>query len=75
MPGVLAGDVQFEIEQKPHPRFQRKDDDLFFQAEIDVLTALAGGQILVEHLDERWMTVTILPGEVISPGRLRNPCL
>ena len=70
MPGVLAGDVQFEIEQKPHPRFQRKDDDLFFQAEIDVLTALAGGTINIEHLDDRWLEVNIMPGEVISPGML-----
>ena len=70
MPGILAGDVQFEIEQKPHPRFQRKDDDLFFQAEIDVLTALAGGSIHIEHLDDRWLTVSIEPGEVISPGEL-----
>lgn len=71
MPGVLPGDVQFEIEQKPHPRFQRKDDDLFFQAEIDLLTALAGGQIHIEHLDDRWLTVTVDPGEVISPGEIK----
>lgn len=70
MPGVLAGDVQFEIEQKPHPRFQRKDDDLFFHAEIDLLTALAGGEIHVEHLDDRWLTVRMEPGEVISPGKV-----
>ena len=69
MPGVDAGDVVFEIEQKPHERFQRKDDDLFYQAEIDLLTALAGGQVFVEHLDERWLTVAILPGECISPGK------
>ena len=69
MPGVLPGDVQFEIEQKPHSRFQRKDDDLFYQAEIDLLTALAGGQVHIEHLDDRWLTVTIEPGEVISPGK------
>ncbi|KAG6995467.1 mitochondrial protein import protein mas5 [Physcia stellaris] len=71
MPGVLAGDVQFEIEQKPHPRFQRKDDDLFFHAEIDLLTALAGGEIHVEHLDDRWLTVRMEPGEVISPGEIK----
>ncbi|KAL8943772.1 MAG: hypothetical protein Q9216_000878 [Gyalolechia sp. 2 TL-2023] len=70
-PGVLPGDVQFEIEQKPHPRFQRKDDDLFYHAEIDVLTALAGGQLHIEHLDDRWLTVTIEPGEVISPGEIK----
>jgi DnaJ family protein A protein 2 len=69
-PGVQPGDVVFEIEQKPHARFQRKDDDLFYQAEIDLVTALAGGNIFVEHLDDRWLSVEILPGEVISPGKL-----
>jgi DnaJ family protein A protein 2 len=68
LPGVEPGDVVFEIEQKPHTRFQRKDDDLFYHAEIDLLTALAGGQIHIEHLDERWLTVDIIPGECISPG-------
>ncbi|RHZ47304.1 type I HSP40 co-chaperone YDJ1 [Aspergillus thermomutatus] len=71
MPGVLPGDVVFEIEQKPHPRFQRKDDDLFYHAEIDLLTALAGGSINIEHLDERWLTVNIAPGEVITPGAIK----
>jgi DnaJ family protein A protein 2 len=70
LPGVMPGDVVFEIEQKPHPRFQRKDDDLFYQAEIDLLTALAGGSINIEHLDDRWLSVTIAPGEVITPGTL-----
>ncbi|KAI9734212.1 MAG: Type I HSP40 co-chaperone [Cirrosporium novae-zelandiae] len=71
IPGLLPGDVQFEIEQKPHARFQRKDDDLFYHSEIDLLTALAGGAIYIEHLDERWLTVNILPGEVISPGQVK----
>lgn len=69
MPGVEPGDVQFEIEQKPHARFQRKGDDLFYHAEVDLLTALAGGAIYIEHLDERWLTVEILPGECISHGK------
>lgn len=71
MPGVQPGDVQFEIEQKPHPRFQRKGDDLFYQAKIDLLTALAGGAIYIEHLDDRWLTVEIAPGEVIAPGEIK----
>lgn len=69
LPGVLPGDVQFEIEIKPHARFQRKDDDLFYHAEIELLTALAGGTVHIEHLDDRWLTVPIYPGEVISPGK------
>lgn len=68
MPNVLPGDVVFEIEQKPHPRFQRRDDDLFYHAEIDLLTALAGGTIHIEHLDDRWLSVNIAPGEPITPG-------
>ncbi|KAJ5893354.1 Mitochondrial protein import protein mas5 [Penicillium taxi] len=72
MPGALPGDVVFEIEQKPHDRFQRKNDDLFYQAEIDLLTALAGGAIHIEHLDERWLTVNIAPGEVITPGSIKT---
>lgn len=70
-PGIIPGDVIFVIEQKPHTRFQRKEDNLFYHAEIDLLTALAGGQIAVEHLDGRWLTVTIAPGEVISPGQVK----
>ena len=68
MPGVLPGDVQFEIEQKPHARFQRKGDDLFYRSKIDLLTALGGGSIFIEHLDERWLTVNIFPGDPITPG-------
>lgn len=71
VPGVLPGDVVFEIEQKPHPRFQRKDDDLFYHAEIDLLTALAGGTVSIEHLDDRWLTVKINPGELITPGQIK----
>ncbi|KAK5990375.1 Mitochondrial protein import protein mas5 [Cladobotryum mycophilum] len=70
-PGVQAGDVVFEIEQKPHPRFVRKEDDLLFKCDIELVTALAGGTIFVEHLDERWLSVEILPGEAISPGSVK----
>ncbi|KAL1841298.1 hypothetical protein VTJ49DRAFT_7243 [Mycothermus thermophilus] len=70
-PGILAGDVVFEIQQKPHPRFTRREDDLLYQAEIDLVTALAGGTIYIEHLDDRWLSVEILPGEAISPGTVK----
>lgn len=70
-PDIIPGDVIFVIEQKPHDRFQRKDDNLIYKAEIDLLTALAGGRIAIEHLDERWLDVAILPGEVISPGEVK----
>jgi DnaJ family protein A protein 2 len=68
-PGIQAGDVVFEIEQKPHARFTRRDDDLLYQAEIELVTALAGGTIYIEHLDDRWLSVEILPGEAIAPSK------
>lgn len=68
-PGIMAGDVVFEIEQKPHPRFTRRDDDLLYNCEIELVTALAGGTIYIEHLDDRWLSVDILPGEAIAPSK------
>ncbi|KAK8137736.1 hypothetical protein PG984_001116 [Apiospora sp. TS-2023a] len=70
-PGVQAGDVVFEIEQKPHPRFTRKEDHLMYRCEIELVTALAGGTIYIEHLDERWLSVDIMPGEAISPDSVK----
>jgi len=70
-PGLVPGDVVIVVEEKPHPRFQRKGDDLFCEAEIDLLTALGGGDFAIEHLDERSLHVTIVPGEIIKPNALK----
>ncbi|GJJ72789.1 hypothetical protein EMPS_05147 [Entomortierella parvispora] len=70
-PGTVPGDVIIILEQKEHERFRRSGDDLFFNAKIDLVTALAGGKILIPHLDDRVLVVDILPGEVIKPGELK----
>lgn len=67
-PGIIPGDVVISVEEKQHPRFQRKGDDLYCEAEIDLLTALGGGEFAIEHLDERTLHVVIVPGEVIKPS-------
>jgi DnaJ family protein A protein 2 len=69
-PGVIPGDVVIAIEEKQHERFQRKGDDLFCEAEVDLLTALGGGEFAIEHLDDRTLHVIIVPGEVIKPSQL-----
>ncbi|KAJ4163202.1 hypothetical protein LMH87_004945 [Akanthomyces muscarius] len=71
-PGVLAGDVVFDIEQKPHARFKRAGDNLLYNCKIDLVTALAGGTIYIEHLDERWLSIDILPGEAIISGSMKT---
>ena len=82
-PGVQAGDVEFSLQQKPHPRFERTGDDLKYTAKIHLYTALAGGMINIEHLEIRsqdpetgktvvhphWLPLYIEPGEPIKPGR------
>mgnify|MGYP001567533730 FL=1 len=74
-PGVEPGDVVIVIEEKPHAVFKRKGDDLYAEVEIDLLTALAGGQFTILHLDDRALLVTIPPGEVIKPGSSISPRL
>jgi DnaJ family protein A protein 2 len=67
-PGAESGDVVIVIEEKPHERFQRQDNDLITEVEIDLLTALGGGQFSIKHLDDRTLVVTLVPGEVIKDG-------
>ena len=67
-PNAEAGDVVIVIEEKPHDRFKRQENDLIVEVEIDLLTALAGGQFSIKHLDDRALIVQIEPGEVIKPG-------
>ncbi|CDH55361.1 chaperone regulator [Lichtheimia corymbifera JMRC:FSU:9682] len=70
-PGIIPGDIIIAIDEKPHPRFQRKGDDLVYEAKIDLLTALAGGQFAIPHLDDRVLLVTVLPGEAIKPDMVK----
>jgi DnaJ homolog subfamily A member 2 len=62
-PGAEPGDVTIVIEEKPHERFKRSDNDLYINVEIDLLTALTGGAFAIKHLDERALLVSL--GEVV----------
>lgn len=72
-PGVQAGDVVFEIEEKEHERFKRRGNDLIYTAKIHLYTALVGGLFHIQHLDHqtRYLSVHVLPGEVIQPGAVK----
>jgi DnaJ family protein A protein 2 len=67
-PGASPGDVIIEIVERPHDRFRRQNNDLLVEFEVDLLTALGGGQFGIKHLDERALLVTIVPGEIIKNG-------
>ncbi|EKM55839.1 uncharacterized protein PHACADRAFT_209359 [Phanerochaete carnosa HHB-10118-sp] len=70
-PGAVPGDVVIVIEEKPHERFKRRDTTLFTKTEVDILTALAGGQFVIKHLDDRALVVKIHPGEVLRHNALK----
>ncbi|ODV61180.1 type I HSP40 co-chaperone YDJ1 [Ascoidea rubescens DSM 1968] len=70
-PNIIPGDVIFVIDEKKHERFTRKDSNLFYNCTVDLLTALAGGQVAIKDLHNGWIKVNILPGEVIKPGALK----
>jgi DnaJ family protein A protein 2 len=67
-PGVVPGDVIIVIEERPHDRFKRTENNLVTDVEIDLLTALGGGHFMIRHLDERALVVSIAPGEVVKQG-------
>ncbi|KAA1478372.1 DnaJ-domain-containing protein [Dentipellis sp. KUC8613] len=70
-PGVTPGDVIIVVEEKPHDRFKRNENNLITEVEIDLLTALGGGQFAIKHLDDRALVVNIVPGEVIKHDALK----
>lgn len=76
-PGVTPGDVIIVVEEKPHERFKRNDNNLMIDVEIDLLTALGGGKFMIKHLDERSLAVTIAPGEIVKQGmyKIDSPCM
>jgi DnaJ-class molecular chaperone len=71
MPGIIPGDVNIILEEKPNSKFTRKNDDLIYKAEIDLITALSGGTFSINHMDQRILLVNIIPGEVIKPGETK----
>ncbi|KAF8803579.1 hypothetical protein BYT27DRAFT_7225934 [Phlegmacium glaucopus] len=70
-PNGEPGDVVIVIEEKAHDRFRRQENDLFTEVEVDLLTALAGGQFIIKHLDDRALVVKIEPGEVVKHGEMK----
>ncbi|ODQ64466.1 DnaJ-domain-containing protein [Nadsonia fulvescens var. elongata DSM 6958] len=70
-PNIIPGDVVFVVEEVSHDRFIRKGDDLYYNAKIDLNTALTGGAFIIKHLDDEILKVEIVPGEVIAPGCLK----
>ncbi|KIR27857.1 chaperone regulator [Cryptococcus deuterogattii 99/473] len=67
--------VTFVVEEKPHNRFERVDDDLVVKLNITLSQALlgpdGGGAITkeVEQLDGRRIQVSLPEGQIVQPGQ------
>lgn len=68
-PSAETGDVVIVVEEKPHERFKRQENDLVAEVEVDLLTALGGGAFAIKHLDDRALIVKLEPGEVLKHGK------
>jgi len=79
VPGLEPGDIIIVLDQKEHPVFRRRGDDLIVKREISLADALCGCRQVVRTLDNRTLLISSQPG---GPGRdwvLRdspppNPC-
>ncbi|CAN7020043.1 unnamed protein product, partial [Brassica rapa subsp. trilocularis] len=65
-PGYLPEDITFVVEEKRHPLFKRRGDDLEIAVEIPLVKALTGCKLSVPLLSGESMSVSV--GEVIFHG-------
>ncbi|CAL9214495.1 unnamed protein product [Arabidopsis halleri] len=65
-PGYLPEDITFVVEEKRHPLFKRRGDDLEIAVEIPLVKALTGCKLSVPLLSGESMSITV--GDVIFHG-------
>ena len=59
--GGSPGDLYIAIHIRKHPRFERRDDDIYVEQEVSFTTATLGGKIQVSGV-EKTLNVTLPPG-------------
>ncbi|VAI21420.1 unnamed protein product [Triticum turgidum subsp. durum] len=70
-PDTVTGDIVFVVQQKEHPKFKRKGDDLFYEHTISLTEALCGFQLVLTHLDNRQLLIKSNPGEIVKPDSFK----
>ena len=68
-PDTITGDIVFVLQQKEHPKFKRRGEDLFVEHTLSLTEALCGFQFVLNHLDGRQLLIKSNPGEVVKPGK------
>ncbi|KAJ0102275.1 hypothetical protein Patl1_05837 [Pistacia atlantica] len=70
-PETITGDIVFLLQQREHPKFKRKGDDLFVEHTLSLTEALCGFQFILTHLDGRQLLIKSNPGEVVKPDQFK----
>ncbi|KAG6573898.1 DnaJ protein-like protein, partial [Cucurbita argyrosperma subsp. sororia] len=70
-PDTVTGDIVFVLQQKEHPKFKRKGDDLFVEHTLSLVESLCGFQFILTHLDGRQLLIKSHPGEVVKPDQFK----
>ncbi|XP_021756369.1 dnaJ protein homolog 2-like [Chenopodium quinoa] len=70
-PDTVTGDIVIVLQEKEHPRFKRKFDDLYVEHKLSLTEALCGFQFVLTHLDGRQLLIKSNPGEVIKPDQYK----
>ncbi|KAL3652015.1 hypothetical protein CASFOL_001696 [Castilleja foliolosa] len=70
-PDTVTGDIDFLLQQKEHPKFKRKGDDLFVEHTLTLTEALCGFQYILTHLDNRQLLIISEPGEIVKPDQFK----
>ncbi|XP_066466410.1 dnaJ homolog subfamily A member 1-like [Tiliqua scincoides] len=71
VPGLEPGDIVIVLDQREHPIFKRRGNDLIIQKEIALVDALCGCRVIVHTLDNRRLLVSSRPGTIIKPGDVK----
>ncbi|MFX1379314.1 MAG: DnaJ C-terminal domain-containing protein [Promethearchaeota archaeon] len=59
--GGSPGDLYIAIHIRRHPKFERRDDDIYIEQEVPYTTATLGGKVQVSGV-EKTLNVTVPPG-------------
>jgi curved DNA-binding protein len=62
IPGIPPGDLIVNINVRNHPKFIRENNDLIYNHNIDLWSALLGGSLTIDTLDNRTINITIPKG-------------
>jgi DnaJ family protein A protein 2 len=72
IPDAMAGDLIVRLIIEPHKTFLRKGADLYYKKKISLYEALTGCAFYIEHLDGKKFLVATTPGEITTPGAIKQ---